>query len=178
MSAFLHETAGNSLNYFIDNGRNREKKVQALFEFLFYKSLKEGEIYISKNEKGVIMVERSEKKSFSLFLFLKKLIVIFYCFGFMNLSKISKRQKLLEQFHNVKPFVHPVAMAAHESVKGQGTCVRMILQLLKENKGSGQTVYTETTTEENLKIYRNFGFKVIGKSDELGFPMYFLKLEV
>jgi len=178
MSAFLEIKEGNSLNYFIRGEKNREKRAKHLFEFIFDRSLHTGEVYISKNEKGCILVERSAKQKFSYSLLLKKLRATYLSIGFKNIPRILKRERLLHQFHTDENFVHPSAMAAHSSINGSGTCVRMIKELLKTHKGEPITIYTETTTLDNLKIYEKFGFRVIGESIELGFPMYFLAKRV
>jgi hypothetical protein len=175
MSAFLNDTEGNSLNFLIQGEKNRKKRVQILFDYIIQRALLTGEIYISENKKGVIIVTRSVNKSNSLLLAYLKLKVMFLSIGFKHIPRIAKRQKILDRYHVEKNYVYPEAMAAHTSVRGKGTCVRMIIKLLKENAGTNQTIYTETTTEENLKIYKKFGFEVIGETDELGFTLYFLK---
>ena len=178
MSAFLDIKEGNSLNYFIRGEHNRESRAKHLFSFLFDKSMIRGEIYISSNELGCILVDRSENNSGIIKLFLKKIRTIYLSIGFKNVPRILKRQKLINRFHTEKRHVYPTAMAAHQSVNGKGTCVRMIMELLKNYNGEPITIYTETTTQDNLDIYERFGFKVIGKSDELGFSIYFLALYV
>jgi len=178
MSAFIEIKEGNSLNYFISGEKNREKRARHLFNFLFDRSIITGEIYISNNEKGCILVDRSSKNKNSFTLFLKKIKTIFLSIGFRNIPRIIKRQNLLNKFHLDTNYAYPTAMAAHKSAHGKGTCVRMIMELLKTYKGEPITIYTETTTNENLKIYQKFGFEVIGQSDELGFTMYFLALNL
>jgi len=178
MSAFLNDREGNSLNFLVQGEKNRKKRVQILFDYIIQKSLLTGEIYLSSNLKGVILVNRSMNKSYSPLLAYYKLRVVFLSIGLKNIPRITKRQKILDSFHTEKDYIYPEAMAAHSSIRGQGTCVRMIVNLLKENAGTNQIIYTETTTKENLKIYSKFGFEVIGESNELGFPLYFLRLKL
>lgn len=178
MSAFKDVKEGNSLNYFIRGERNREKRAEHVFNYLFDKSMITGEIYLASNEKGCILVDRSLNNQRSILLFLKKLRTIYMSIGFKNVPRIIRRQKLLDSFHTEKRFIYPTAMAAHTSVCGQGTCVRMIMELLNFYDGEPITIYTETTTQENLNIYKKFGFRVIGESDALGFNLYFLALQV
>jgi len=178
MSAFIDIKEGNSLNYFIKGEHNREKRAEHLFNYLFDKSIITGEIYIASNEKGCILVDRSSKKQYSLGLFLKKLRTVYLSIGFLNIPRILQRQKLIDRFHTDKNHVYPSAMAAHSSVNGKGTCVRMIMELLKTYNDEPITIYTETSTQENLNIYKRFGFEVKGESDELGFKIYFLALKL
>lgn len=178
ISAFIDIKEGNSLNYFIKGEHNREKRAEYLFNYLFDKSLITGEIYIADNEKGCILVDRSSKNKYSLGLFLKKIRTVYRSIGIKNVPRILKRQKLIDSFHTDKKYVYPSAMAAHSSVNGRGTCVRMIMELLKTYNDEPITIYTETATQENLNIYKRFGFEVKGESDELGFKIYFLALRL
>ncbi len=178
MSAFLDLDEGNSLNYFIRGEKNRPRRVKTLFKFLFDKSLKTGEIYLSDNEKGCILVDKSYKNQYSFLLFLKKLRTIFLSIGLRSVPRITKRQRLLDKNHNEKRYVYPTAMGVHKSIKDKGTCVRMIHELIRTYDDGPMTVYTETTTKQNLRIYRRFGFKVHSESNELGFKMYFLSLRL
>lgn len=178
ISAFYDLEEGNSMSYFIQGEKNRHYRVKKLLEFLFDKSLRTGDIYLSDNEKGCILIDKSYKNPYSIVVFLKKLKTIFLSIGVSNIPKILKRQKLLDKHHKEKRFAYPTIMGVDKSIKGKGTCVRMIMELLKNYDEGPMTVYTETTTKENLRIYERFGFKVIGESSELGFPMYFLELNV
>ncbi len=178
LSAFMDITDGNSLNYFIRGEHNREERAKHLFNYLFDRSIITGEIYIASNEMGCILVDRSPNKKYSLKLFLKKLKTVYHSIGFLNIPRIVQRQKLIDSFHTDKFHVYPSAMAAHSSVNGKGTCVRMIMELLKTYDDEPITIYTETTTEENLAIYKKFGFNIIGESEKLGFKIFFLALRL
>jgi len=37
-------------------------------------------------------------------------------------------------------------------------------------------IVIDTATEENVTLYKKFGFKIIKKEEALGFPIYFLRL--
>lgn len=176
MSAFLDIQTGNSLNYFIKGKLNRTSRIKILFGYLFEKSLIKGDIYISDNELGCILLDRYPNTKFSFNLLMSKMRTVLTAVGVIHIPRIIKRQHLLDQFHAEKSYIYPTAMAAHSSVSGKGTCVRMIRELLSSYNGEAITIYTETTTKENLDIYKKFGFEIIGESKELGFTMYFLKL--
>lgn len=66
-------------------------------------------------------------------------------------------------------------MAVEKDYQGKGTGVRLIKEALAHYKDNDLPVIIETTTDANLKLYKNFGFEIIKETHELDYPLYFLK---
>ena len=51
-----------------------------------------------------------------------------------------------------------------------------MLETLKLYKNNCLPVIIDTASEENVKLYKKLGFKIIKKEESMGFPIYFLRM--
>lgn len=150
--------------------------MRLLMEYLFEKSLRFGEVYISDNDQSCILLKfpHREKTTFKTIYWDMKLAL--NCIGIWCVLKVLKRQKITERNYPSKPHIRPMIMGTIDENKGNGTAARMMLKLINTHKDNHLPVVVDAAAEPNVRLYQKCGFKIIGKEEGLGFPIYFLQL--
>jgi len=175
-SAFEPIKEANSINFIVKQDKKRSERIKVLMEYLFENCMAFGEIRISKNKDACILFKypHTEKLTFNEILWQIKLA--FKCVGLSNVFKVLKRQAILKKHHINTPYIHPVIMGAKNEVNGLGIGVRLIKQLIDEYSQNELPVIIETTTDQNLRIYKRFGFNVFKEIKTKNFMLYFLRM--
>jgi ribosomal protein S18 acetylase RimI-like enzyme len=60
-----------------------------------------------------------------------------------------------------RPYIYLQIIGVAQAFQGQGHGRRLIRALIQESQQSGLPIYLETETEENVRMYERFGFRVI-----------------
>ncbi len=175
-SAFEPIYDANSINFIVKQDKKRSQRIRVLMEYLFENCLNFGEVLLSDNREACILLKypHTERLNFNELFWLLKLA--FKCVGLFNVPKVLKRQVTLKKHHIKTPYIHPVIMGAKNEVNGLGIGVRLIKQLINQYSQNELPVIIETTTDQNLKIYKRFGFSVFKKIQTKDFPLYFLRM--
>ncbi|UGU15387.1 GNAT family N-acetyltransferase [Sinomicrobium kalidii] len=174
-SAFKPIKIPNSINFVVKQDKHRNHRLKILMEYMFYNALKFGDILISDNEKGVILLQYHRKKMLTFNTVFWDIKLAFCCIGIENVYKVLKRENALKKYHPKEPHIHPWIMAVKSEHWGRGTGVRLIQEAFEYYKDNDLPIIIETTTNSNLKLYKKFGFKIIKETHELDYPLYFLK---
>jgi len=176
VSAFLPLKEKNSINLVVKQDKKRIERMHLLMEYLFEKTIRFGEIYISKNNKACILLKfpHQEKTTFSTLLLDIKLA--FKCIGIERVFKVLKRQQIASKYYPKEKQIRPVIMGAKKECKGKGTAARLMIKIKNHFKDNHLPVIVDAASEKNVKMYQKFGFKIIKKEEGLGFPLYFLRL--
>ena len=61
--------------------------------------------------------------------------------------------------------------------KGNGNAARLMLQVKNYYKDSNLPAIVDAASEKNAKMYQKIGFRIISKEDNLGFPIYYLRIK-
>lgn len=175
-SAFEPIKEANSINFIVKQDHKRSQRIRVLMEYLFQNCMRFGEVHISDNKEACILFKypHTEKLTWNEVFWQIKLA--FKCIGLRNVFKVLKRQSILRKHHIKTPYIHPVIMGAKNEVNGLGIGVRLIKQLINEYSQNELPVIIETTTDQNLRIYKRFGFNVFKKIQTEDFPLYFLRM--
>lgn len=175
-SAFEPIKESNSINFIVKQDHKRSKRIFILMHYLVEHCMDFGEVLISDNRNACILLKypHTEKLTFKEVFWQVKLA--FRCIGLKNVPKVLKRQATLKKHHIKTPYIHPVIMGAYNEVNGLGIGVRLIKQLINEYSQNELPVIIETTTDQNLRIYQRFGFKLFKEIKTEDFPLYFLRM--
>lgn len=174
-SAFEPVRIPNSINFVVKQDKHRSRRIKVLMEYMFNNALKFGGILISDNERGVILLQYPHKKKLTFNTVFWDIRLAFCCIGIENVYKVLKRENALKKYHSKEPHIHPWIMAVENNYQGRGTGVRLIREAFEYYKSNELPIIIETTTDANLKLYKNFGFEIIKETYELDYPLYFLK---
>lgn len=63
-----------------------------------------------------------------------------------------------------KDYIYLFVLGVAQRYQGLGFGGKLLSALIAESKQSGKTLYLETETEKNVKLYEKFGFKLIKKT--------------
>ncbi len=176
VSAFKDLEEDNSINFIVQNGKDRIARMEALMGYLFEKSMLFGEIYLSKNKNACLLLSFSEKEKVTLKTIFLDIQLLFKCIGFKNVFNVLKRQKIIKDFYPSEPHIKPVIMGALKEAYGSGSAARLVLRVMSQYKKNKKPVVLDTVSEYNIKLYQKFGFKIIREEKTLGFPMSLLRL--
>ncbi|WP_158250531.1 GNAT family N-acetyltransferase [Aquimarina sp. I32.4] len=146
-------------------------------EYQFDVALRFGEIWLSDDKRGCILLLFPEKRKQSLSLFLWEIKLAFYCIGLRNVPKVLKRESQLKKKHPKVPFIHFWLMAVTPESQSKGIGQKLLLEVLEKYKNSAKPFYLETTTINNLQFYTKNGFKLFDHTRSLNYPLYFLKFK-
>jgi len=176
-SAFEPITQSNSINFIVKQDHKRSQRIYMLMQYLVDHCMDFGEVLISDNRNACILLKYPHTEKLTLKEAFWQIKLAFKCIGLANVPKVLKRQATLKKHHIKAPYIHPVIMGAYNEVNGLGIGVRLIKQLIDEyGQNNELPVIIETTTDENLRIYKRFGFELIKEIKTEDFPLYFLRM--
>lgn len=176
-SAFEPITDDNSINFVVKQDHKRSERIKILMEFLVDDCLDFGEVLLSDKRNACILLKYPHKAKTTFAVLWRHVKLAFKCIGLLNVPKVLKRQAIIKKHHIKGTYIHPVIMGATSEVRGFGFGVRLIKQLFDDRDEKNKLpVIIETTTDENLKMYQRFGFKLIKEVHTKNFPIYFLRL--
>ena len=177
VSAFKDLDEDNSINYIVENKKDRIPRMKILMGYLFEMSLLFGEVHISDNKTSCLLVSFSENEKVTLKTCLLDVELAFKCIKLKNIVKVLKRQKVVKQFYpKNQAYIRPVIIGSFKEAYGSGSAARMVLKVMKSYSKNEKPVIVDTVSEYNIKLYQKFGFKVINKEESLGFPMTLLRI--
>lgn len=176
VSAFSPLEEINSINFVVKQDEKRILRMQVLMEYLFEKTFRYGQIYISDNRKACVLLKFpfNEKITFKTILLDIKLAV--KCIGIERVFGVLKRQQIASRHYPSEEHIRPLIMGVKKEYKGKGTAARLMLEVMNEFKRNKRPVIVDAASEKNVQLYMKFGFKIIKKEEALGFPIYFLRL--
>jgi ribosomal protein S18 acetylase RimI-like enzyme len=176
-STFIELKFPNSINFVVKQDQKRSIRLRYLMEYQVDVSLKFGEIWLSDNKKGCILLLFPEKKRLSFSLLLLEIKLAFFCIGIGNVIKVLKRESKLKKKHPKVPFIHFWLMGVMPELQGKRIGQKLLLEVLEKYNNSDKPFYLETTTKSNLKFYTKNGFTIFDNTNSLDYPLYFLKYE-
>lgn len=176
-SAFEPIMDDNSINFIVKQDAKRSERVKYLMEFLVDDCYDFGEILLSDKKNACILLKYPHKAKTTFAVLWRHIKLAFKSVGLSNVPKVLRRQAAIKKHHIKGEYIHPVIMGATSEVRGFGFGARLIKQLFEDRDEKNHLpVIIETTTDENLKMYQRFGFKLIKEVQTKNFPLYFLRL--
>lgn len=173
--AFVDITIPNSINFVVNQDEKRKKRLRFLMEYLFLTTIEFGDIFISDNKKACVLISYPHLQKTTIKNIVLKIKLALKTIGLTNVFKVLKREQQLSKQHITEPHIHPVIMGVTKAHQGKGTGVRLIKEVFNFYKDNKLPCILETTTEENIKMYEKFGFKIVKESNDLNYPLFFLR---
>lgn len=176
VSAFAPLTAKNSVNLIVKQDDKRLERMHNLMEYLFDRSMRHGEVYLSDNDKACILIKIEHNTRVSLQSLKEDIKLVRNCIGITRVFGALKRQRIVHRHYPKTPHVRPVILGAMDIAKGRGSAARLLLQVHEKYKQSQIPIVLDAADKTNVKLYQKFGFRIISEEESLGFPIYFLQL--
>lgn len=175
ISAFAPLKENNSINLVVKQDEKRIERMQILMEYLFEKAFSFGEIYISENNKACILLKYPNNEKITIKTILLNIKLAIKCIGIERVFSILKRQRIANYNYPKEKHIRPLLMGVKKECKGNGTAARLMIEVKNKFYKNPLPIVLDTTSIKNVSLYQKFGFKVIKKEENLGFPIYFLR---
>ncbi|WP_300601954.1 GNAT family N-acetyltransferase [Niabella sp.] len=167
-------TDNKSVNYIIGEDRRRTKKLNALMSYSFDFCKRNGEIFLSEEDRGCALIVLPDKKKTNALSIFQDFRLVFSCIGLKNLSKTIKRESIIKSHHPDSKLYYLWYIGVDPSAQGSGVGTQLLKELVNRGSLLDRTVCLETSTQRNLPWYEKNGF-VTYKTIDMGYPLYFMK---
>lgn len=156
-----------------------ERRYPAFFEVPIRHCLKYGNVYAtSDNLEGIAACVSGRYSNITLWRFLN--IGAFGCglrIGMTAGRRLTDfRTITADRLQNTggRPYVYLMLLGVKTRHQGQGLGGSLLRTLVSDCQAQGTPIYLETETEENVRLYEHYGFKVIKQVvlKKLGLPMW------
>ncbi len=165
-----------SVNYIIPQDQFRKKRIRALMDYSFETCFLSGNVYLSDDEKAVVLVSFPERKKMSFRSILADLKLISKGTGFGNILKVLQREKAISSHYPDTPIYYLWFIGVSPGYQNQGIGGRLLTEVIRDAENLGRPVYLETSTEKNLPWYSKAGFTIYHQMD-FGYTLNLLKRE-
>lgn len=176
VSAFAKIDENNSINFIVKQDSKKLERMHVLMGYLFDRALLFGEVYLSDNEQACVLLKFPHREKTNLKTIFLDINLALKCIGITRVYKVLKRQKIAKRNYPKEKHIRPVILGVKNDNQGKGSAARLMLQVLNKYKGNTLPVIIDTASIENVELYKKLGFKVFKTEDNLGFPMYFLRM--
>jgi hypothetical protein len=176
MEAFEPLQEDNSINFVVKQDKKRKQRMQVLMEYLFEKAMRTGAVFLSDNRASCLLITYAHKDRFSISKALSTLRLVFRCIGATRVRKVLKRQAVIQRNYPKGKYIRPMIFAVKEEYRGTTTAAKLILEVFKDFKDNKLPIIVDTASEKHVKLYQKFGLKIFNTEQELGFPIYLLKM--
>lgn len=176
VEAFMPLIEDNSINFIVRKDERRLERMHHLMGFLFDKAMRTGEVFLSDNRASCLLVSYARNDKFSFAKLLSTLKLAFQCIGIERVKEVLRRQKIVQRNYPSGDYIRPMIFAVKNEYKGTVTAAKLIMQVFKEFNNNKLPVIVDTASEDHVKLYQKFGLKIYNKEQELGFPIYLLRM--
>lgn len=176
VAAFEPLKEDNSINFVVKQDEKRIQRMQVLMEYLFDKAMRTGAVFLSNNRASCLLISYAEKDVFSVGKLRSTLRLAFRCIGITRVPKVLKRQKIIQRNYPKGNYIRPMIFAVKNEYKGTTTAAKLIMEVFRDFKNNELPVIVDTASEDHVKLYRKFGLKTYKKEQELGFPIYLMRM--
>jgi len=163
-----------SVNYIIPQDGDRTARIRSLMEYSFDLCFQFGEVLLSQDRKCCALLLHPDKKKSNLKTTLLDLKLITKGIGLGNVRKTLSREAFIKQFHPKAPFAYLWFIGTDPSHQGKGIGSELLRQVIETSRQDKRPVYLETSTQRNIKFYKDAGFSIYNASMRFGYPLYFL----
>ena len=147
-----------------------------LMDYLFEMAILFGDIYISDNEKACLLLKYPHREKVTLKTIILDIKLSFKCIGIERVFSVLKRQHITNKNAPKENYIKPMIMGAKNEAIGKGTAARLIIELKKDFKNTKLPIIINAASIKNVQLYQKFGFKLSKTENNLGFPVYYLRM--
>ena len=176
VEAFESSKEESSINLVVKQDEQRTQRMYVLMEYLFDKAIRTGEVFLSDNRASCLLISYAHKDTISFKKIFSTLRLVFLCIGLERVSKVLKRQNIVQRNYPKGKYIRPMIFAVKTEFKGTTTAAKLIMQVFKDFKDNTLPIIVDTASEAHVKLYQKFGLKIYKKESELGFPIYLLRM--
>lgn len=156
----------------------QRKSFESMYELTTRLCLKYGELFApSENLEGIIGFVPDNRANATMWNIIRSGSLISVLKLLKLFKKMAKAMKILEEDKknlNIGPYIYLNVIGVSPKFQGNGFGGKMLKALIEKAENEGKSIYLETQTEDNVKMYEKFGFEVIKKiiMPGINFPMW------
>jgi ribosomal protein S18 acetylase RimI-like enzyme len=165
-----------SVNYVIDQGPSRKRRIWRLMEYSFDYCNMFGEVFLSDDRNACALAVLPDRKKASLKSILLDVKLALTCIGLGNLKKAMKREARIKSIHPPSPIYYIWFIGVRPEVQNKGIGSTLLAEVIAKSDSMQRPLYLETSTLRNLPWYKRFGFEVHNELD-FGYNLFCLKRE-
>jgi len=175
-SAFIPKKENNSINLVVKQDKNRIQRMRVLMGYLFDRAMLFGAVFISDNKKACLLLNYPHKEKITCQTMQLDLQLAVQCIGIERVFKVLKRQRVARRNYPKEKYIKPIIVGVESEINGKGSAARLIIEVKNHYVNNQLPVVIDAASEDNVRLYKKFGFRVINKEEALGFPIYYLRL--
>jgi len=168
--------ANKSINYVAKQDKNRLKRIRILMDYSFEVCYLFGDIYLSEEKDGCVLVLYPEKKKTSFKTILLDIKLATTCIGLGRILKVLKRETEIKKHHPNTLIYYLWFLGVKPNAQKKGVGSKLLNEAIQESESMNRTIYLETSTLTNIPWYQKFGFAIIHELD-LTYKLFILKRE-
>lgn len=165
-----------SVNYVAKQDKDRLKRIRNLMDYSFEMCYLFGDIYLSEDKTGCLLVLYPDKKKTTLKTILLDLKLAISCIGLSRIAKVLERESKIKVHHPKTPISYLWFIGVKSDAQKKGVGTKLLQEVIEESKLQYRDVYLETSTLTNIPWYEKFGFEIISEL-ELTYKLFILKRE-
>lgn len=165
-----------SVNYVVKQDSKREARLRALMEYSFDVCLLFGDVFLTTDKKGCVLVIYPDKKKTTPKSILLDVKMIFNCMGLSNLKKAINREAAISTVHPSGLIYYLWFIGVNSINQNKGIGSQLLQDVILEGQKQNRTICLETSALKNLPWYEKFGFSIYHEFD-FGYKLYCLKKE-
>lgn len=165
-----------SVNYIIKQDGRKLKRIEALMSYSFDLCFRYGEIFVTKDKQGCVLILIPEKKPVTLQTILLDIKLVFSAIGWTNIRKAAVRESQIKGYHPKIPMFYLWFIGVNTDAQNKGIGSALLMSVINEAMLQKRVICLETSTEKNVPWYRKHGFDIYKELD-FGYKLYCMKRE-
>ena len=133
-----------------------------------------GDVYLSENRRGCMLVLYPEKKKTNLKTIWLDLKLAITCIGLTRIGNVLERETKIKKYHPKTGIYYLWFIGVKSSEQKKGTGSSLVEYAIKESERQEKDIYLETSTLPNIHWYQKFGFEIIHEL-ALSYKLFILK---
>ena len=164
-----------SILFVVKNDSKQKERIQKLMEYSYNMALSSGEIFLSENKKGCVLLLYSCKKPPFLKQLKYDLDLAINCIGLTQIFKVLKREKQIKLQHPKHSFLHLWYIGVNPNDQGKNIGRNLMKEVLAFAQKKNKNIYLETSTHSNIKFYEKLGFRRYHTIKNIGFNLFMFR---
>lgn len=149
-----------SVNYVIKPDAKRVDWIKRLMEYSFNMCQAFGEVWMSEDKKGCVLVLWPHKKQTLLKAVMWDVKLAIKAIGMGRVLQVLNRESRIKTHHPKSQFCYLWFIGVDPPYQGKGIGSGLLKEILNLCEAKAQPIYLETSVEKNLAWYQHFGFEV------------------
>lgn len=165
-----------SVSWIIKNDHKRKQRIRVLAEYAFNTVLRKKGIYLSSDEKGVIMFYKQNEHKETILDYIDQAKLAIRAVGLARVRKIMAREAQKAQKRPADgEFIYCWFYGVIDSARGRGAAIELKNVIFEQADKLKLPILLETSMKKNFVAYQRYGFTVYDTWEENEKKLWFMK---